>query len=52
MKLPAIKQEEEPKGKRSIRWNIYGNWVGYIGKYRWMTFAREQDAIEWRDSND
>lgn len=49
MKLPKIEQEQEPKGKRSIRWNIYGNWVGYIGRKRWITFATEFDAIEWRD---
>ena len=47
MKLPQIKQEQEPKGKRSIRWNIWGNYVGYIGRRRWMTFANERDANEW-----
>lgn len=47
MKLPEIKQEPEPKGKRSIRWNVWGNWVGYIGRKRWMTFASEFDANEW-----
>lgn len=47
MKLPQIKQEQEPKGKRSYRWNIYGNFVGYIGRKRWINFAREADAIEW-----
>lgn len=47
MKLPQIKQEQEPKGKRSYRWNIYGNYVGYIGRKRWMTFATEFDAKEW-----
>jgi hypothetical protein len=50
MKLPDIKQEPEPKGKRRIHWNIWGNWVGYIGRYRWMTFSNEADAIEWRDN--
>jgi len=47
MKLPKIEQETEPKGKRSYRWNIYGNFVGYIGRKRWMTFATEFDAKEW-----
>lgn len=47
MKLPQIQQEQEPKGKRSIRWNVWGNWVGYIGRKRWMTFASEFDANEW-----
>ena len=47
MKLPQIQQEQEPTGKRSYRWNIYGNFVGYIGRKRWMTFALEADAKEW-----
>lgn len=47
MKLPQIQQEPEPQGKRSYRWNIYGNFVGYIGRKRWMTFATEFDAKEW-----
>lgn len=47
MQLPKIEQEQEPEGKRSYRWNIYGNFVGYIGRKRWITFAREADAIEW-----
>lgn len=47
MQLPKIQQEKEPKGKRSYRWNIYGNYVGYIGCKRWMTFATEFDAKEW-----
>lgn len=47
MKLPAISQEQEPNGKRWYRWNVYGNYVGYIGNRRWMTFANEFDAIEW-----
>ena len=44
---PKVEQETEPKGKRSYRWNIYGNYVGYIGRTRWMTFAHEDEAIEW-----
>lgn len=51
MKLPKIEQEPEPKGRRSVRQNIWGNWVGYIGNRRWMTFSREQDAIDWRDES-
>lgn len=47
MQLPQIQQEQEPKGKRSYRWNVWGNYVGYIGRKRWMTFALEADAIEW-----
>jgi hypothetical protein len=50
MKLPAIPQEREPKGKRSIRRNVWGNWIGYIGTRKWMTFAKEANAIEWRDA--
>lgn len=51
MELPKIKQEQEPKGKRSYRWNVYGNYVGYIGTRRWRTFAKEQDAIDWVTPN-
>jgi hypothetical protein len=47
MKLPKLEQEIEPKGKRSYRWNVWGNYVGYIGRKRWMTFAIESDAKEW-----
>lgn len=52
MQLSQIKQEQEPKGKRSYRWNVWGNYVGYIGRKRWMTFAREADAIEWVNEQD
>lgn len=47
MKLPQIKQEQEPKGKRSYRKNVWGNYVGYVGRKRWIDFGREFDAIEW-----
>lgn len=49
MQLPKIEQEQEPKGKRSIRQNVWSNYIGYIGRYRWMTFASEFDAKEWVD---
>ena len=52
MQLPKIEQEPEPKGKRSYRWNIYGNWVGYIGRKRWVNFATEFDAKEWVQKKD
>lgn len=47
MQLPKIEQEQEPKGKRSYRWNIYGNYVGYIGRRKWRVFANEFDAKLW-----
>lgn len=51
MKLPKIAQEETPKGKRSIRWNIWGNWVGYVSGKRWIEFGSqpwsEREANEW-----
>jgi len=47
MKLRQIKQKQEPKGKRSYRWNILGNFVGYVGRKRWMSFDTEFDAKEW-----
>lgn len=54
MKLPEIKQEPEPKGKRTVRGNIWGNLVGYIGGKRWKEFgdrwnkSNQDDAEEWR----
>ena len=30
-----IDGKTEPKGKRSVRRNIYGNLIGYIGRTRW-----------------
>lgn len=39
MNLPTIAQEETPKGKRTVKANIYGNLVGYIGKKRWEEFG-------------
>lgn len=49
-KFPEIKQIEI-KGKRSIKWNIYGNWVGYAGGKRVMEFGcqtwSEREANEW-----
>ena len=47
--ISKIQQEPEPKGKRTIRFNVWGNWVGYISGRRWLTFTSEQDAIDWRD---
>lgn len=51
MKLPTIPQPETPKGKRSIRWNVYGNWVGYVSGKRWKEFGSkpwsEAEANAW-----
>lgn len=51
MQLPEVKQEETPQGKRSIRWNVYGNWVGYVSGKRWKEFGcqawSEREANEW-----
>jgi hypothetical protein len=37
--------------KRTARQNIYGNWVGYLGRTRAEEFgdhaSAESDAIEW-----
>lgn len=30
---------ETPKGKRTIKSNIYGNLVGYVGGKRWEEFG-------------
>lgn len=32
-------QKETPKGKRTIRNNIYGNLVGYVAGKRWEEFG-------------
>lgn len=47
MQFPKIDQKQEPKGKRSYRCNRWGYFIGYIGRKRWMTFVKEQDAIHW-----
>ena len=43
--------DDTPKGKRSIRLNIWGNWVGYVSGRRWMEFGcqawAEREAREW-----
>jgi hypothetical protein len=31
--------EQAPKGKRSIRKNVWGNWVGYVAGKRWEMFG-------------
>lgn len=36
---PTIEQEETPKGKRTVRLNIWGNWIGYVGRKRWLDFG-------------
>lgn len=53
-----IDHKTEPKGKRTIRVNIYGNIVGYIGRTRWIEFGintptnmREAEAWENHDPN-
>ena len=37
--------------KRTVKQNIYGNWVGYVGRARSEEFGdhanSEADAIEW-----
>lgn len=46
-----IEKEATPKGKRTVRLNIWGNWIGYVSGRRWMDFgchaSAEQDAAEW-----
>ena len=56
MQLPKINQEPTPKGKRSVRWNIYGNWVGYVSGKRWKEFGcqpwSEREANEWLEGKE
>lgn len=53
MKLPAITQAPEPKGKRRVHHNIWGNTVGYIAGRRWKEFGCtehswvREEAEEW-----
>lgn len=50
-----IEKEVTPKGKRSIRFNVWGNWVGYVSGKRWIDFGchacAESDAIEWKNDS-
>lgn len=43
-----------PKGKRSVRQNIYGNWVGYVSGKRWEDFGdapwAEATAQAWKEA--
>ena len=46
--FPEIEVKETPKGKRSIRCNVWGNWVGYVSGKRFKEFGvSEHDAVEW-----
>lgn len=40
--------------KRTVRQNIYGNWVGYLGRTRAEEFgdhsSSESDAKEWAET--
>ena len=46
-------ENDEPKGKRSIRTTVYGNVNGYIGGKFWLTIGEayskitDQEAAEW-----
>lgn len=31
--------EQQPEGKRTIRYTVRGSIVGYIGRRNWMTFG-------------
>lgn len=33
--------------KRSIKQNIYGNWVGYVGKSRTEEFSDRRECAEY-----
>lgn len=33
--------------KRRIKLNVWGNWIGYIGRERVHTFDNEWDANYW-----
>lgn len=51
------KTEETPKGKRTVRENIWGNIVGYVGGRRWKEFGpiapwTRREAEEWRAAGD
>jgi hypothetical protein len=51
MELPKIEQEETPKGKRSVRRNIYGNLNGYVSGKFWTTFGDAFDKINQEDAD-
>lgn len=46
-------QTGDGKMKRSIRKNIYGNWVGYVGRNRVEEFGEdERGAAYWLKTGD
>lgn len=58
MKLPDIKNEEAPKGKRTVRENRWGNTNAYIGGRFWKTIGptyaagTEEDAKRFLNGED
>ena len=56
--ITAIKQDAAPKGKRSIRANVWGNVNGYIGGRFWKTIGptyaacTDEDAQAFLDGKD
>lgn len=51
MKL-VINYPETPKGKRSIKKNIYGNVVGYVSGKRFWEFGTDEKSAEfWNNGN-
>lgn len=56
MNLPKL-EEEAPKGKRTVRANVWGNLSGYIGGRFWKTIGptyavgTDRDAQEFLDGN-
>ena len=44
-------QGDETMAKRTIRKNIYGNYVGYVGRSREMEFGEDETgAKEWLET--
>ena len=47
-----IDYPETPKGKRSIKRNIFGNTVGYVSGRRFWEFGEDETSAQfWADGN-
>ena len=41
-----------PPGKRHVKLNTYGYYIGYVGRTRWECFSDEDSANAWAEEGD
>ena len=52
MRLSEVVEEPTPKGKRSVRSNIWGNLNGYVAGRFWITFGCTDDGYAWAQADE